>query len=155
LKIVFVCSANACRSPMAEGFARKVLLESRITGITVDSAGVDAIEGLPATEDTLRAMNARGVNIASHRSKHFLPDARSSDLVLTMTKGQKEKILSEFPFTAGRAFTLNEYAEGSSEDVSDPFKGQASYEEVADRIESSVRLAMDKASGRAKRAHAD
>ena len=82
---------------MAEGLARKALRENGITGITVDSAGVDAIDGLPATPDTLHVMKAKGVDISSHRSKRFVPEPDSDDLVLAMTKGQKEKILADFP----------------------------------------------------------
>ena len=82
---------------MVEGLARKALRENGITGITVDSAGVDAIDGLPTTPDTLHVMKAKGVDLSSYRSKRFVPDPDSDDSVLAMTKGQKEKILADFP----------------------------------------------------------
>jgi protein-tyrosine-phosphatase len=142
MKILFVCSANACRSPMAEGFARKLLDDNGISGVTVDSAGLDAFEGTPPTEETIEVMKSRGVDITSHRSKPFNPDLEKNDMILTMTKSQKERILAEHPTLAGRVFILDEYARNKPEDIPDPFKGQVSYEEAADHIESSVKLVL-------------
>jgi protein-tyrosine-phosphatase len=142
MKILFVCSANACRSPMAEGFARKLLDDNGISGVTVDSAGLDAFEGTPPTEETIEVMKSRGVDITSHRSKSFNPDLGKNDMILTMTKSQKERILAEHPTLAGRVFILDEYARNKPEDIPDPFKGQVSYEEAADHIESSIKLVL-------------
>lgn len=142
MKILFVCSANACRSPMAEGFARKLLDDNGISGVTVDSAGLDAFEGTPPTEETIEVMKSRGVDITSHRSKPFNPDLGKNDMIFTMTKSQKERILAEHPTLAGRVFILDEYARNKPEDIPDPFKGQVSYEEAADHIESSVKLVL-------------
>ena len=142
MKIVFVCSANACRSPMAEGFARRLLSENGVSSLRVDSAGLDAFEGTPPTQETIEIMKARGVDITSHRSKPFNPRLGKNDMVLTMTKSQKERILAEHPALAGRVFMLDEYARNKPEDILDPFKGQVSYEDVADHIESSVKLVL-------------
>lgn len=142
MKIVFVCSANACRSPMAEGFARRLLGGNDVSGVTVDSAGLDAFEGAPPTEETIQVMKARGVDITSHRSKRFNSNLGENDMVLTMTKSQKERILAEHPTLVGRVFMLDEYARNTPEDIPDPFKGQVGYEEAADHIESSVKLVL-------------
>ncbi|HVP23097.1 MAG TPA: low molecular weight protein arginine phosphatase [Conexivisphaerales archaeon] len=142
MKIVFVCSANACRSPMAEGFARKLLEENGVDHLEVTSAGLDAYEGAPATDEAIEVMKARGVDISSHRSKAFSPRIGKKDMVLTMTRSQKERILAEHPSLAGRVFMLNEYAKNTPRDIPDPFKGQVSYEAAADEIESSVRLTL-------------
>ena len=150
MKIVFVCSANACRSPMAEGFARRLLSENGVSSLRVDSAGLDAFEGTPPTQETIEIMKARGVDITSHRSKPFNPRLGKNDMVLTMTKSQKERILAEHPALAGRVFMLDEYAKNKPEDIPDPFSGQVSYEQAADRIESSVKLVLGLSSKRKK-----
>jgi protein-tyrosine-phosphatase len=142
MKIVFVCSANACRSPMAEGFAKKLLNENGVSSLTVDSGGLDALEGTPPTEEAIEVMKARGVDISSHRSKPFNPHLGKNDMVLTMTKSQKERILAEHPTLAGRVFMLEEYTGNRPEDIPDPFRGQVSYGEAADHIESSVKLVL-------------
>ena len=142
MKILFVCSANACRSPMAEGFARKLLADNGIRSIQVDSAGLDALEGTPATDETIEVMKIKGVDLSSHRSKPFDPRIGKKDLVLTMTRSQKERILTENPSLAGRVFMLDEYARNVPQDIPDPFKGLVSYEEAARHIESSVELVL-------------
>jgi protein-tyrosine-phosphatase len=142
MKILFVCSANACRSPMAEGFAKKLLGDNGVSGVKVDSAGLDAFEGMPPTKETIEVMKARGVDITSHRSRRFSSNLGKNDMVLTMTKSQKERVLAEHPTLAGRVFMLDEYARNTPEDIPDPFKGQVSYEEAADHIESSVKLVL-------------
>lgn len=142
MKILFVCSANACRSPMAEGIARRLLREGGIKSITVESAGLDAIDGAPAAEEAIEVMKARGVDISSHRSKPFSPHLRRKDMVLTMTKSQKERILARHPHLAGRVFMLEEYAKNRPVDIPDPYRGGMSYEQAADEIESAVRLVL-------------
>ncbi len=142
MKILFVCSANACRSPMAEGIARKLLADHGVANVKVDSAGLDAMEGSPATEEAIEVMKAKGVDLTSHRSKPFNAKLGKKDMVLTMTRSQKERILARHPSLVGRVFMLEEYAKNRPLDIPDPYKGQAGYEETADEIESSVRLVL-------------
>jgi protein-tyrosine phosphatase len=127
---------------MAEGLAKKLLFDSGVTSVEVDSAGLDATQGAPATEEAIEIMKARGVDISSHRSKPFNPHIGRRDMVLTMTKSQKDRIIAEHPYLAGRVFMLEEYANNRPRDIPDPFKGQVSYEEAAEEIESSVRLVL-------------
>jgi protein-tyrosine-phosphatase len=127
---------------MAEGFAKTLLSGNGVTGVEVDSAGLDVFEGAPATEETLKVMKARGVDISSHRSKRFNPRMGKKDMVLTMTKSQKKRILEEHPSLAGRVFMLDEYAKNDPQDIPDPFKGQVSYDEVADHLRASVELVL-------------
>jgi protein-tyrosine phosphatase len=127
---------------MAEGFAKKLLNDNGVSDVIAESAGLDALDGAPPTEETIEVMNARGVDITSHRSKPFTSDLGKNDMVLTMTRSQKDRILAEYPTLVGRVFMLDEYAKNRSEDIPDPFKGQTSYEETADRIESSVKLVL-------------
>lgn len=84
--ITFVCTGNVCRSPMAEGIARKIIEEKNIQGITVSSAGTDACEGNAASENSIIACEEIGIDISSHRSRiltHELVD--NTDLFVCMT----------------------------------------------------------------------
>jgi protein-tyrosine phosphatase len=130
---------------MAEGIARKIVNERGITDISIDSSGMDVIEATPATEEAAEMMKERGVDISSHISKQFAVPSEPDTLVLTMTKRLKERILAENPTLAGRTFTLGEYARASAEDIPDPAKGQASYSQVANLLEASVRGALERA----------
>jgi len=118
--IVFVCTGNTCRSPMAEVLAAAIFLREGIN-FRVASAGVSAMPGMPASENAAKAMREEGLELSSHRSKpaskEFLQGAK---LVLTMTRGHLEYVRRSCPDV--RAFTLGEYA-SIGKDISDPFGG--------------------------------
>lgn len=116
-RVLFVCTANQCRSPMA-----KALMEWRLEAlglsdqITVDSAGVLPYQGIPATPeacDAIRRTTGRDL-LAGHLSKWALGlDLRRYDLILTMTEGHKHRL------PRGRTFTIKELV-GMEGDVEDP-----------------------------------
>jgi len=111
--VLFVCTGNTCRSPMAEG-----IFNSMFKGVYVSSAGLAAFDGEPASENATLAMKNMKIDISSHRARkmkmEILDDA---DIVLTMTKGHKA-ILSGFD----NVYTLSEFV-GEKSDIPDPFGG--------------------------------
>jgi protein-tyrosine phosphatase len=101
MRVLMVCTANICRSPMAEGFTRALAPE-----LVVRSAGfLEA--GRPAAPDAVRAMAERGVDIAGHRStvvgRELLAEA---DLVLTMERAHLRELVQLDPGVRARAYTL-------------------------------------------------
>jgi protein-tyrosine phosphatase len=142
-KILFVCTANICRSPMAAGLFQALLAQRSGDSLEgewqVESAGTWASRGLPAARGAAEAMAQRGIDLADHRSKPVAEeDLRNVDLVLTMTAGQREGIVVEFPFAANRVHLLTEMS-GRSYDVPDPYGGsQAQYDACAEELEQLI-----------------
>jgi protein-tyrosine-phosphatase len=73
-EIVFVCTGNTCRSPMAEGLLRAALPARWRDGITVSSAGTHAWDGQPAASLSVKAMKEKGIDISGHRARLVTPD---------------------------------------------------------------------------------
>lgn len=122
--ILFVCTGNICRSPMALGIARSIASERHLS-ISFGSAGL-LPGGNPATEEGVRAMAEQGIDISSHIST-TLDDAlsRGPDLVIAMANKHLREAVSRDPSLWPRTFTLKEFVrrakamgprEGSVED---------------------------------------
>lgn len=122
--VVFVCSGNTCRSPLAEALLRAIVQEAGRDDIIVSSAGTTAWDGSPASEGAYLVALERGMDLGTHRARVLTAEVvQSADLVLTMTEAQATRARSLGG--GGRVFTLTAYAtdEASGTDVSDPFGG--------------------------------
>ena len=71
MNILFVCTGNTCRSPMAEGLFKKLLAERNITDINCSSAGLFAMTGDEVTPNSVKACERFGVDISSHRARRI------------------------------------------------------------------------------------
>ncbi len=145
MEILFVCSGNTCRSPMAQTLARDWLKRHGVGAkITVFSAGISAFTGEEATDGAKNAMRTRGLSLDTHRSRMLTPEIfGAADLVLCMTQGHKQAILQVEP--NDKTFTLSEYA-GVSGYVDDPYgMSDAVYELCAQQLEDLVQRAMERA----------
>lgn len=108
IDILVVCSANQCRSPMAEGFLRAELARHAIDA-TIRSGGTMAVPDLPATDDAIATMARAGVDIAAHRSGAVASgDVDGADLILGMTRAHLRELVLDVPSAWSRTFTLKE-----------------------------------------------
>lgn len=140
MNILFICTGNTCRSPMAEEILRTMAREKGIN-INVKSAGIAAFDGSPAADNAIKAMEEIGMDISNHRASILHRDlVVESDLILTMSDFHKETVLNNFPEAKGKIYTLVEHATRKNKDIQDPFGGNLkTYENTRDEIADYIR----------------
>ncbi|MBQ7037152.1 MAG: low molecular weight protein arginine phosphatase [Clostridia bacterium] len=137
MHILFICTGNTCRSPMAEALLNHT---SHIN--TASSAGMFVPYSSGASPHSITTMSSYGIDISGHRSRQ-VTDAmiKEADLILTMTEGHKKSLLTIFPHAAEKTKTLPEYA-GLAGDIEDPFGGdEALYSSCAESILKCIKEA--------------
>ena len=112
-RLLVVCTANQCRSPMGEALARH-LLESRLVDCEVASAGIMP-GGVAASRGTITVMRRRGLDVSAHRSHQLDRDTvQAADLIITMERGHIAAVAELSLAAVERSFTLVELADLAS-----------------------------------------
>ncbi len=91
-KVLFICTGNTCRSPMAQAIFNKYCSDNGIDAVA-DSAGIAAANGMPASENSVAVMNEVGVDMSDHSAKPISrPLLESADLIVCMSEGHAEML---------------------------------------------------------------
>ena len=149
LTILFVCTGNTCRSPIAAGLARKMLSdrlhccvgELRGRGVEVLSAGVSACDGGRAAREAVRAARRFGADISRHRSRGLTRELiHKADMVFCMTDRHAASVRRMVPAAGARTQRLS-----VETDIADPIGGDADvYLRTAEQIRRALPTALDK-----------
>ncbi len=139
-EILFVCSGNTCRSPMAEGVARQLLSKEIPFEVRVHSAGSLAADGMPASANAVKAARARGADISGHRSRLLNATmVRGADLIVTMGEKHRHTVGVIEPSALEYTVMLTDFCDGQSGDVHDPIGGDLeTYERTLALIEECI-----------------
>lgn len=123
--ITFVCTANICRSPMAEGLMRHALQaeEEPLKSLRVASAGVSAYTGEPASLNSVRALKNVGIDLGHHSSRSINKDLiEQSFSIFAMTESHRMMIESHYGQKLDNLYLMRELMPaGASIEIPDPF----------------------------------
>lgn len=147
-KIVFVCTGNTCRSPMAMAIFNSLAIQQGLeSSFTAGSAGLSAAEGEAVSSYAILAVkDYPGCDLTAHTAHRLEPkDVKESGLILTMEAIHKQYINSRYPEAYRKVYTLKEYAYGKPSDVIDPIGGSPLvYRKCAAEIAEAVESVLEK-----------
>lgn len=141
-KILFVCSGNTCRSPLAEAIARNVLPARLDFDVEVASAGASAADGAPASSYSLEVAREHGLDLTGHRSRGLGERlVRDADLIVTMGVRHRDAVGAVDPDSLENTYLLTNFSDVHHGDIPDPIGGsrdlyEQTYLVIRDCVES-------------------
>lgn len=138
--VLFVCSGNTCRSPLAEALMKRRVKEERMRDVSVSSAGVSAAYGLRPSENSVIVARELGAPLGGFRSSP-VTDRRMAlaDLVLTMEEKHRDIILERWPAAAAKVHVITEFSGSGRRGISDPVGGPlGAYRECGMAIQDEI-----------------
>src|SRR5256714_9458105 len=145
-RILFVCTGNICRSPLAAALLQRALAQRGIDGLEVASAGTGAWDGAPVSEGAYLVGLERGLDLSGHRARLLTREiVEQANLILTMARHHRARV--DELGGEGRVFVLGEYGgrEGEEAEVSDPFGGDLEvYRDTVAELEALVDATVER-----------
>ena len=122
--ILFVCTGNTCRSPLAAGFLKKLLAGKSLYQIEISSAGLTALPGSPPSFQTLRVAQQNSISLEEHQARLITPEIiDNADLIVVMEPAHQQQLLDRYPRAAGKTLLLRHFARYGSRKrgIHDPY----------------------------------
>ncbi len=138
-RILFICTGNVCRSPMAEYLLRHHL--GRDSSWKIESAGTHAFEGVSASRHAVEVLRELGIDLTLHRSRGLTADlVRSARLVVAMTAAHAEEVKRRFSEASGKVVLLKSFDKDSrGGDIHDPIgESKEIYDNICREIDEAL-----------------
>lgn len=140
-RVLFICTGNTCRSPMAKALLEKLIRQKlKQDFYEVESAGLFAIDGLSASTEAIEVLRYENLDLTIHQSQSLTDQiVKWADIIITMTEAHYEQLLDLYPAAHDRVFTFSELAGLTESDVNDPYgKGQAAYQITLQQLKKGM-----------------
>jgi protein-tyrosine-phosphatase len=139
--VLFVCTGNTCRSPLAEALFRDLVKDRQ--DYEVLSAGLGAMPGAPASRHSLELAKKRGLDLSRHSSRPLSRDlVTRATHIFGMSRGHLLGIEDDYPEAADKAYLVSEFCADDvlrGRDLADPFgMNRRAYEELLAQLDQML-----------------
>ncbi len=137
MKILFVCTGNTCRSPLAQGLAKNFFPED----FEILSSGINANEGQPVSENAVQALKEKKIDISNNKAVKLQEQLLSTaDYIFTMTKNHELYLVNAYPGFRSKIKRLGDFV-GYNKDILDPWGGSLNdYRCCANELEAMLNI---------------
>jgi protein-tyrosine-phosphatase len=122
--ILFICTGNTCRSPMAAGLLKKLFMKKHVDAMQVGSAGLVALPGNPASFNAIRVAQENSVDLKKHKARLVTQELiESADLILVMEPQHRQQLLHRYPEASAKTLLFRHFARYGSRErgINDPY----------------------------------